>query len=143
MNKPIFLSILAASLLIAASTTASAQQRSTLEPAPGPGTQSGDTADVRALYSNILSDEELQRFQQMRQQAKTRAERNRIEAEESALLNERVAQRIAALQQSQQPTTPSTAERPPPAPDRMPPQQVPQQAPYPYDPGASEGSMGR
>jgi hypothetical protein len=138
MNQPTLLSILAAGLLTAASTTASAQQPSALEP-PGSATpgQVGGAGDIRALYADVLNDEELRRFAQMRQQARTRAELDRIEAEESALLNVKVAQRITALQrQPQQPTAPSTAERPLAAPDRMPPQS-------PSDRDAGEGSMGR
>jgi hypothetical protein len=48
------------------------------------------------MGGNLLTPEEENRFAALRQQAKTRADLDRVEAEQSALLNQRVAERINA-----------------------------------------------
>jgi hypothetical protein len=63
------------------------------------------------MGSDLLTPDEQARFDSMRKQAKTRADKDRVEGEEAALLNQRVNERInAALNQPIQ--SPSTAERP-------------------------------
>ena len=104
MNRSVSLSAIAATLLLAMATTTHAQQ-------------SPQYVDVtnQATAGDLLTPEEQSRFDSMRKQAKSRAEINRIEAQESALLNQRVSERTAAaLNQPGSPgmQSPSTAERP-------------------------------
>jgi hypothetical protein len=141
MNHPISLGLLAASLTLATIGTASAQQRSSQENYFETG-RDFRQSDRVTMGGNLLTPEEEQRFAAMRNQAKSKQDLDRIEAEERTLLNQRVADRIAAaLDQSGGGTrsTPSTAQGPGadrPT-DRMPGREAP------YDPGATEGSMGR
>lgn len=51
-------------------------------------------ADQVTMGSSLLTPEEEARFAALRQQAKTRAEMDRVEAELSALLNLRVSERV-------------------------------------------------
>ena len=102
MNRSLTLSTLAATMLLATTSLLAAQQ------SPPQYVNVPVTLD-----SNLLTPEEQSRFDAMRQQAKTRADKDRVEAEESALLNQRVNERInSALSQPVSPGTPSTAERP-------------------------------
>lgn len=102
MNRSLSLSTLAATVLLATTTFAAAQQ------SPPQYVNVPVTLD-----SNLLTPDEQSRFDTMRQQAKTRADKDRVEAQESALLNQRVNERInSALSQPVSPGTPSTAERP-------------------------------
>lgn len=137
MIRPIPLSLLVASLALAA--PASAQQRPSQQEnyvETGRDFRQGGRVTMGA---DLLTPEEEQRFAELRRRAKGREDLDRIEAEERALLNQRVAERIAAaLNQPADtgaPRVPNTAERP--ATDRMPARQSPN------DPGAREGSMGR
>lgn len=90
------------------------------------------------MGSDLLTPQEEQRFAEMRRAAKSPRDIDRVEAEERTLLNQRVSERIAAaLNQpvdNGMPMAPSSAERPT---DRS------TMPGAPYDPGASEGSMGR
>jgi hypothetical protein len=110
MNRLLTLSTSTAAVLLAATTFAAAQQ--------SPPSYVDVGRDFRqsnqvTMGSNLLTPEEQSRFDTMRQQAKTRADKDRVEAQESALLNQRVNERInSALSQPVSPGTPSTAERP-------------------------------
>ena len=114
MNRIVSLSALAATVLLATTTIVAAQQSR----APEYVDVGRDfrQSDQVTMGSNLLTPEEQSRFDSMRKQAKTQADKNRVEAEESALLNQRVNERVtAALSQPVSPsmqTTPSTAERP-------------------------------
>jgi TolA-binding protein len=142
MNRALSLTLLAASMALAAAATATAQQRSSQDNYVETG-RDFRQSDRVTMGGNLLTAQEEQRFTEMRRQATGKQDLDRIEAEERALLNQRVAERIAAaLEQpagAGTPSTPSTAQSPNadrPF-DRMPAQQAP------YDPGATEGSMGR
>lgn len=137
MTRTISLSLLVASVALAA--TASAQQRPLQQENYVEFGREFRQADRVTMGADLLTQEEEQRFAELRRRAKSREDLDRIEAEERTLLNQRVAERIAAAlnqpAESGAQRVPNTAERP--ATDRMPAQQSP------YDPGASEGSMGR
>lgn len=68
----------------------------------GPGVRYVETgrdfreADRVTMGAPLLSPEEQKRFDEARKQAKSRADLDRIEAEEGALLNQRVADRISS-----------------------------------------------
>lgn len=137
MTRPISLSLLVASVVLAA--PASAQQRSSQQENYVETGRDFRQAGRVTMGADLLTPQEEQRFAELRRRAKGREDLDRIEAEERALLNQRVAERIAAaLNQPADtgaPRVPNTAERP--ATDRMPAQRSPN------DPGAREGSMGR
>lgn len=134
MNRPISLGLVAASIALAAAATAHAQQANYVETG-----RDFRQADRVTMGTDLLTPEEEQRFAELRRQARGRADLDRIDAEERTLLNQRVAERVAAALNQPVDTgaqrAPSAAERP--AVDRAPAQQ------YPNDPGATEGSMGR
>lgn len=105
MNRLAPVSLLAASLIIAGAATVAAQQTRYVET----GKEFQESGRV-TMGGELLTDQEKQQFMERRKAAKNRAELDQIEAEESALLNERVNQRIG--QALQQPVSPSTAEQP-------------------------------
>ena len=110
MNRSLALSAWVAAALLATTTFAAAQQsQMNYVDVGGDFRQSNQVT----MGSNLLTAEEQSRFEAMRQQAKTSADKDRVEAEESALLNQRVNERInSALSQPVTPGSPSTAERP-------------------------------
>lgn len=110
MNRSMTLSALTAGALLATTAVVTAQQSpTTYVDVGGEFRQSNQVT----MGSNLLTPEEQSRFDAMRQQAKTTAEKDRVEAEESALLNQRVSERISsALSQPVSPGAPGTAERP-------------------------------
>jgi hypothetical protein len=107
------LCLIAASALLASAATAAAQ--SSQEPKyVDVGHEFRESGQV-TMGADLLTPEEKSHFTSMRQKAKTRAEKDRVEAEETALLNERVSSRIN--QALNQPLTPGAqrqqgAERP-------------------------------
>jgi hypothetical protein len=138
MNRPTSISFLAASLLAAASAGAIALQRTAQQENYVETGREFRQAERVTMGDNLLTPEEERRFSELRRQAKGRQDIDRIEAEERALLNQRVAERIAAaLNQPAGPgpeRNPSSAERPASGADRL---------QSPEDPGATQGSMGR
>ena len=93
-------SFLTASVLSLIPDLAIAQQSPSQEPIYVETGREFRQADQVTMGASLLTVEEENRFAALRQQAKTRAEMDRVEAEFSALLNQRVAERInAALNQ--------------------------------------------
>lgn len=109
MNRSVSLSALAAAVLFATISAAAAQQSEIQYVEVG---RDFRQAEHVTMGTNLLTPDEQRRFDTIRK-AKTRAERNRIEAQETALLNQRVSERVtAALSQTVAPMPPSTAETP-------------------------------
>lgn len=94
MKRSASLSVLTASLLLLTATLADGQPSSSPEPIYVDTGRDFRQADQVTMGANLLTPEEENRFAALRQQATTRAEMDRIEAELSVLLNQRVAERV-------------------------------------------------
>lgn len=96
MNQPASSSLIAVALLLASATLASAQQGTPEDPIYVDTGRDFRQTDHVTMGASLLTPDEENRFATLLQQATTRADMDRIEAEQSALLNQRVAERVNA-----------------------------------------------
>ena len=100
MKRPTAQSLTAIVLTLAATIFAATQPSSAQAPIYVETGRDFRLLEQVAMGGNLLTPAEDNRFAALREQAKTRAEMDRVEAEQSALLNLRVTERInAALNQ--------------------------------------------